>query len=41
MTDFNSRPCVRGDADTQNTAPDYTDFNSRPCVRGDPSVFNT
>ena len=33
--DFNSRPCVRGDAEKHTFTARASDFNSRPCVRGD------
>ena len=33
--DFNSRPCVRGDAGQREVNHGISDFNSRPCVRGD------
>ena len=33
--DFNSRPCVRGDALHRSSMEAPLNFNSRPCVRGD------
>ena len=35
FTDFNSRPCVRGDFLLMDLRNLLTNFNSRPCVRGD------
>ena len=32
---FNSRPCERGDAETNGGGTDHGYFNSRPCERGD------
>ena len=34
-TDFNSRPCVRGDQSAMFASMSARNFNSRPCVRGD------
>ena len=34
-SNFNSRPCTRGDTNQQPMMPQPANFNSRPCTRGD------